>query len=134
MYLECHNKGAREYEKAHTIKKLQHYVSTANTKNSNKFFNRCPFFFFLKSLVLLSIYFFFIIMKQINWHFSIDSNLDMTIEKVHKVAATFVDVKFKAKRLHWWNSSSIIQKGNKFPMTIPLKKKTLDLRFNKASF
>ena len=58
----------------------------------------------------------------------------MTIEKLQKVATSQVDVEYKAKWLHWWNSSTNVCLGNKFPWESPLKSATLEPWLNKASF
>ena len=73
-------------------------------------------------------------MCQINRHFSITTTPDLTIEKLQKVATLQVDAKYKAKWLHWWNSSTNVRLGNKFPSELPLKSATLEPWLNKASF
>ena len=71
---------------------------------------------------------------QTNCHFSITVTPDMTIEKLQKVATSQVDAEYKAKWLHWWNSSTNVHLGNKFPSEIPLKSTTFEPWLNKASF
>ena len=51
--------------------------------------------------------------------------LDMTIEKLQKVATSHVDASFKAKWLLWWNSS-FVKSENKFPTIVPIKERLFD--------
>ena len=45
----------------------------------------------------------------------------MTIEKLQKVATSIVEPEYKAKWLHWWNSSTNVRIGNKFSSESPVK-------------
>ena len=69
-------------------------------------------------------------MWQIDRHFSTFLVVDMTIEKLQKVATAQVDAHFKAKWLRWWNSPLDVKENNRFPSTVPLREKVLD---NKAT-
>ena len=72
-------------------------------------------------------------MNQINWHFSISTSPDMTIEKLQKVATSAVEPEYKAKWLHWWNSSTMVRIGNQFPSELPMKVTIIETWLSKAS-
>ena len=42
---------------------------------------------------------------QINKHWTSNSKLELTLEKLQKIATTRVPGQFKARWLKWWNSS-----------------------------
>ena len=73
-------------------------------------------------------------MCEINYHFSIITTLNMTIEKLQKVATLQRDAEYKAKWLHWWNSSTNVHLSKNFPLKLPIKSVTFEPWFNKASF
>jgi hypothetical protein len=58
----------------------------------------------------------------------------MSIEKLQKVAMTFVNASVKAKWLRWWNSPIPERIKNRFPSTDPIKEKTLEDWLHRASF
>ena len=72
-------------------------------------------------------------MNQINRHFSINTSPDMMIEKLQKVATSTVEPEYKAKWLHWWNSSANVRIGNKFPFESLVKVTVLETWLSKAS-
>ena len=57
----------------------------------------------------------------------------MTIKKLQKVATSAVEPEYKAKWLHWWNSSANVRIGNKFPSESPVKITVLEPCLSKAS-
>ena len=71
---------------------------------------------------------------QINNHYNVNINPNMTIEKLQKVATSRVMAEYKACWLRWWNSSRSIHQGNHFPAKTPFKDKTFDAFLNRASF
>ena len=58
----------------------------------------------------------------------------MKIEKLQKVATSKVELEYKAKWLHWWDSSTNVQIGNEFPFESLVKSAMLEAWFSKASF
>ena len=75
-----------------------------------------------------------LVVNQINRHFSISTSPDMTIEKLQKVATSAVEPEYKAKWLHWWNSSTMVRIEKKFPSESPVKVTVLEIWLAKASF
>ena len=120
---------------------FEKFISVTHKNNGDDFFLEVPllslFIHFLSRfsihVVILNVYFFFFLW-QIDRHFSTFLVMDMTIEKLQKMAMTHVDAHLKAKWLRWWNSSAEVKEHNKFPLALPLKEKVLKNWLNKASF
>ena len=70
---------------------------------------------------------------QIEMHFSLFSKPQMSIEKLQKIATATVEPKYKARWLQWWNSSTTVRGGNKFPLS-DVKETVLDAWLIKAAF
>ena len=83
----------------------------------------------MKTLILNVV----LVMNQIDRHFSISTSPDMMIEKLQKVATFAVEPEYKAKWLHWWNSSAMVRIEKKFPSKSPVKVTVLETWLAKAS-
>ena len=67
-------------------------------------------------------------------HFSTFLVMNMTIEKLQKVATTHVDASFKARWLQWWKSPADVKTKIKFSSALLLRKKVLNDWLHIASF
>ena len=84
------------------------YIAVANPKNGNAIFDEIPYLSCVSTLDLSSLEMIFLhhlpfnlCFTQINNHYSVNINLDMTIEKLQKVATACVKVEYKARWLQW---------------------------------